>query len=160
GAPTARRARGLRGARGLELDGGLARARGEATRHERLAALGPRGDRCGRSGPRRALARPLARRPIGRALRPQQAPITLRVLHAITRLTLGGSSENTIASCVALDAAGYECLLAASFRESDASSLADARRRGCRLVEIPALGREVAPVADLIALAQLLKLIR
>jgi glycosyltransferase involved in cell wall biosynthesis len=86
--------------------------------------------------------------------------MSLRVLHAITRLTLGGSSENTIASCVALDAAGYECLLAASFRESDASSLADARRRGCRLVDLPALGREVAPVADLTALAQILRLIR
>jgi glycosyltransferase involved in cell wall biosynthesis len=86
--------------------------------------------------------------------------MSLRVLHAITRLTLGGSAENTIASCVVLDAAGYECLLAASFRESDASSLADARRRGCRLVDLPALGREVAPVADLTALAQILRLIR
>jgi glycosyltransferase involved in cell wall biosynthesis len=86
--------------------------------------------------------------------------LSLRVLHAITRLTLGGSSENTIASCVALDGAGYECLLAASFRESDAASLADARRRGCRVVDLPALGREVAPLADLRALAEILRLIR
>jgi len=86
--------------------------------------------------------------------------MTVRVLHAITRLTLGGSSENTIASCVALDQAGYECTLAASFRESDAASLVDARRRGCRLVDLPALGREVAPIADVTALAQILWLIR
>jgi len=86
--------------------------------------------------------------------------VTVRVLHAITRLTLGGSSENTIASCVALDRAGFECTLAASFRESDAASLADARRRGCRVVDLPALGREVAPLADLTALAQILRLIR
>jgi glycosyltransferase involved in cell wall biosynthesis len=86
--------------------------------------------------------------------------MSLRVLHPITRLTLGGSSENTIASCVALDRAGYDCLLATSFRESDASSLADARRRGCRVVDIPALGREVAPLADLTALAELVRLIR
>ena len=86
--------------------------------------------------------------------------MTVRVLHAITRLTLGGSSENTIASCVALDRAGFECTLAASFRESDAASLADARRRGCRVVDLPALGREVAPLADLTALAQILRLIR
>ena len=86
--------------------------------------------------------------------------MTVRVLHAITRLTLGGSSENTIASCVALDRAGYECTLAASFRESDAASLVDARRRGCRVVDLPALGREVAPIADLAALAQILRLIR
>ena len=85
--------------------------------------------------------------------------MSVRVLHAITRLTLGGSSENTIASCVALGRAGYDCTLAASFRESDASSLADARRRECRVVDIPALGREVAPLADLTALAQLLRLI-
>ncbi len=86
--------------------------------------------------------------------------MTLRVLHPITRLTLGGSSENTIASCVTLNRAGYDCILATSFRESDASSLADARRRGCRVVDIPAMGREVAPVADLTALAQLVRLIR
>jgi glycosyltransferase involved in cell wall biosynthesis len=86
--------------------------------------------------------------------------MSLSVLHAITRLTLGGSSENTIASCVALDTAGYACTLAVSFRESDAASLADARRRGCRLVDLPALGREVAPLADLRALAQIIRLIR
>ena len=86
--------------------------------------------------------------------------MSLRVLHPITRLTLGGSSENTIASCVALDRAGYDCMLATSFRESDASSLADAWRRGCRVVDIPALGREVAPLADLTALAELVRLIR
>ena len=86
--------------------------------------------------------------------------MSLRVLHPITRLTLGGSSENTIASCVALDRAGYDCVLATSFRESDASSLADARRRGCRVVDIPALGREVSPLADLTALAELVRLIR
>ena len=86
--------------------------------------------------------------------------MTLRVLHPITRLTLGGSSENTIASCLALNRAGYDCTLATSFHESDAASLADARRRGCRVVDIPAMGREVAPVADLTALAQLVRLIR
>ena len=86
--------------------------------------------------------------------------MSVRVLHAITRLTRGGSSENTIASCVTLARAGYECSLAASFRESDASSLADARRRGCRLVDIPALGREVAPIADLTALVQLIRLLK
>ena len=85
--------------------------------------------------------------------------MSMRVLHPITRLTLGGSSENTIASCVALNRAGYDCILAVSFRESDASSLTDARRRGCRVVDIPALGREVAPLADLTALGQLVRLI-
>jgi glycosyltransferase involved in cell wall biosynthesis len=84
----------------------------------------------------------------------------MRVYHAITRLTLGGSSENTIASCVALNQAGYECVLAASFRESDPASLGDARRRGCRLVNIAALGREVAPLGDLAALLELTRTMR
>jgi len=86
--------------------------------------------------------------------------MSLRVLHPITRLTLGGSAENTIASCVALDRAGYECIVATSVRESEASLLDDARCRGCRVVDIPSLGREVAPRADLAALAELVRLIR
>jgi len=86
--------------------------------------------------------------------------MSVRVLHVITRLTLGGSSENTIASCVALSRSGYDCILSTSFRQSESHSLDDARRRGCRVVDIPALGREVAPLADLAALAQLISLIR
>ena len=85
--------------------------------------------------------------------------MSVRVLHAITRLTLGGSSENTIASCVALAQAGYACTLATSFRESEAASLDDARRRGCRVVDLPSLGRELAPLGDLVALRQMLRLI-
>jgi glycosyltransferase involved in cell wall biosynthesis len=86
--------------------------------------------------------------------------MSLHVLHAITRLTLGGSSENTIASCVALARAGYRCTLATSFGESDAASLDDARRRGCRVVDVASLGRELAPLADLAALRRLVGLIR
>jgi glycosyltransferase involved in cell wall biosynthesis len=85
--------------------------------------------------------------------------MSVRVLHAITRLTLGGASENTIGSCVALDQAGYPCTLATSFRESEAASIDEARRRGCRVVDIPSLGRELAPFGDLIALRRLLALI-
>ena len=86
--------------------------------------------------------------------------MSIHVLHAITRLTLGGSSENTIASCVALAGAGYRCTLATSIDESDAASVDDARRRGCRIVDVPSLGRELAPLADLAALRQLVRLIR
>src|SRR2546425_8054152 len=160
GSPPSRRARGFPGARALELGPGLAGAGGEARGGRHAPAMGTRDDRRRRGDAGRALARSLARRAVARALRAQGAAMSVRVLHAITRLTLGGSSENTIASCAALARAGYECSLTASFRESDASSLADARRRGCRLVDIPALGREVAPLADLIALAQLIHLIR
>lgn len=83
-----------------------------------------------------------------------------RALHVITRLSLGGASENTVSSIVALERAGYECALALGMRESDPAALADAERRGCRCVDIPALGREVAPLRDLAALARLVRLMR
>jgi glycosyltransferase involved in cell wall biosynthesis len=83
----------------------------------------------------------------------------IRILHVITRLTLGGSSENTVRQVEALNRAGYDCLLAVGPRESETRILQDARRRGCRLVEVPALGREVSP-RDLTALASLVRLMR
>lgn len=82
----------------------------------------------------------------------------IRVVHVITRLTLGGSSENTVRQVVALSRAGYDCVLAAGVRESEEPTLADARRRGCRIVPVPALGREVSPARDLPALVQLVRL--
>jgi glycosyltransferase involved in cell wall biosynthesis len=85
--------------------------------------------------------------------------VSVRVLHVITRLTVGGSAENTVASVVALGRAGYDCVLAVSFRESDRAVLEDARGRGCRLVDVPSLGREVALVSDLAALSHILRLI-
>jgi glycosyltransferase involved in cell wall biosynthesis/SAM-dependent methyltransferase len=82
------------------------------------------------------------------------------VLHIITRLTLGGSSEASIAQVEALQAAGYACTLAVGVRESDADVLVQARARGCRLVDIPTLGREAAPSRDLRALFALVRLMR
>src|SRR3989442_4133109 len=83
----------------------------------------------------------------------------MRVLHVITRLAVGGSPENTVATVVALARAGYACTLAVSFRESVEAVLEDARRRGCRLVDVPSLGREVALASDVAAVYRLLRLI-
>jgi glycosyltransferase involved in cell wall biosynthesis len=83
----------------------------------------------------------------------------VRVLHVITRLTLGGSAENTVASTLGLMRAGYECTLAAGLMDSDADVVADARRRGCTVVDVPSLRREVG-AHDLAALAQLVRLMR
>src|SRR3989442_6250622 len=83
----------------------------------------------------------------------------MRVLHVITRLAVGGSPENTVATVVALARAGYACTLAVSFRESVEAVLEDARRRGCRLVDVPSLGREVALASDVAAIYRLLRLI-
>jgi glycosyltransferase involved in cell wall biosynthesis len=82
------------------------------------------------------------------------------VLHVITRLTLGGSSENTVSQVLALRRAGYDCQLAVGVAESESATLADAQRRGCPLVAIAALGREVAARRDFAALVALMRLIR
>jgi glycosyltransferase involved in cell wall biosynthesis len=84
----------------------------------------------------------------------------IRVVHVITRLTLGGSSENTIAQVVALARAGFACGLAVGAAESEAPSLEGARRRGCRIADVPGLGREVSPRRDLGALLALVRLVR
>src|SRR5207237_10325054 len=73
---------------------------------------------------------------------PPREPMSRPTLHVITRLTLGGSAENTVASMVAL-AAGYPGWLAVGVAESDAASVDDARRRGVSLLDVPTLGREV-----------------
>ncbi|MBI3827526.1 MAG: glycosyltransferase [Candidatus Rokubacteria bacterium] len=78
----------------------------------------------------------------------------------ITRLTLGGSSENTIASIAALSRAGYACTLAAGLGESDPAVVTAARGRAGAVLDVPSLGREMVPSRDLAALGALLHLIR
>ncbi len=84
----------------------------------------------------------------------------IRTLHVITRLTLGGSSENTIGQIVALGRAGYACALAVGLAESETTTVEDARGRGCRILDVPGLGREVAPGRDVAALLRLVRLCR
>src|SRR6266478_3037907 len=89
---------------------------------------------------------------------PPREPMSLHTLHVITRLTLGGSAENTVASMVAL-AAGYPGWLAVGVAESDAASVDDARRRGVSLLDVPTLGREVG-ARDVSALVHLWRVMR
>jgi glycosyltransferase involved in cell wall biosynthesis len=83
-------------------------------------------------------------------------------LHVITRLTLGGSAENTVASMVALAAVGYGGPLAVSLAQSDAASVQDARRRGLELLDVPALGREpgASDAAALLTLTRMMRRLR
>lgn len=85
--------------------------------------------------------------------------MSLRVLHVITRLSLGGSAENTVASMVGLAAAGYGGRLAVGCAASDLASLEDARRRGVSLIDVRAFGREIGP-RDALALAELVIVMR
>ena len=83
-----------------------------------------------------------------------------RILHVITRLSLGGSSESTIAQVEALAAADYRCALAVGFAESEPDELGRAAARGCRLIDVPTLGRDASPTRDLRAVAQLARIMR
>jgi len=85
--------------------------------------------------------------------------VSVDTLHVITRLTVGGSAENTVATMVALEAAGYAGPLAVGIAKSDAPSVDDARHRGVRLLDVPALGREVG-VRDVAALVHLCRVMR
>lgn len=84
----------------------------------------------------------------------------MMALHLITRLTLGGSSQNTIDSVVALERVGVRTILAAGDVGQEISLVERARARGCRIVLLPALGREVSAGRDLKALWEVFRLIR
>ena len=81
------------------------------------------------------------------------------VVHVITRLTLGGSSENTVATIEALRRRGYGSTLALG-PESEAATVENARRRGCEIAAIAALCREVRPARDVAAVLALARLFR
>jgi len=83
----------------------------------------------------------------------------ISVMHVITRLTLGGSSENTVSTIEALSRRGYDSTLVLG-PESEAATVEDARRRGCRIVEVARLGREVHPARDVAAVMALTTLFR
>lgn len=84
----------------------------------------------------------------------------MTALHLITRLSLGGPSLNTIDSVLVLDRAGWRTILAVGSVEEEISVLDQARSRGCRIVFLPALTREVSPAKDLRALWQVFRLIK
>jgi glycosyltransferase involved in cell wall biosynthesis len=81
------------------------------------------------------------------------------VIHVITRLTVGGSSENTVSTIEALARAGYGATLVLG-PESEPPTVEDARRRGCQVVEVAGLVREVSPARDAAATLALWRLFR
>jgi len=81
------------------------------------------------------------------------------VMHVITRLTVGGSSENTVSIIEELQRFGYASTLVLG-PQSEGPTVDDARRRGCRIVELDGMVREVSPRRDLAAVLQLYRLFR
>ncbi len=93
--------------------------------------------------------------PLPRAARP------LTILHAITRLDRGGSSDCTLLQAIGAARRGHDVTLAAGPSESPSPLLEQARRqRGLRLIEIAALRRDLSPLRDLRALLALARILR
>lgn len=80
----------------------------------------------------------------------------LKVLHIITHLGVGGAQDNTLLTVKGLDRTRFEVHVAGApgSWEPRARAVAD------RLILIPGLRREIAPVDDLLALNQILTLLR
>lgn len=84
----------------------------------------------------------------------------IRVVHVITRLTLGGSADNTLRQIDALGRAGYDAALAVGLAESEPAFVERARRQACRLIDVPTLRRDPAPGRDVRAVLALTRLLR
>jgi glycosyltransferase involved in cell wall biosynthesis len=77
------------------------------------------------------------------------------VLHLITRLELGGAQQNTLYTVERLDRSRFDPVLACGrggILDAEASALAG---RGVRVVPLRFLSREIHPVKDLLAVAEI-----
>ncbi len=94
----------------------------------------------------------------------------LRVLHLITRLDRGGSAENTLLTVIGLGRLGYPVMLAAGDssesrmtpRESASldARLAEVRDASGHYMILPSLRRRLSLFGDLMALVEMIRLIR
>src|SRR5262249_16391635 len=149
-AAPARRARGIRGDGHRQLP---ARQPGVRDPDGRGRNLGPSRGEAARATPRAAGPAARRRRPVAwargagagggggvgggavdrdRREAGRGGAAVIPVVHVITRLTLGGSAENTVSTIEGLARRGYTSTLALG-PESDAATVAEARRRGCRI---------------------------
>lgn len=85
----------------------------------------------------------------------------IRVLHIITRMIVGGAQENTLLSVEGLNRMDeYEVTLVSGLDDGPEGDLLVRARETTRLVILPELCRNINPLADLVALFKLVKLIR
>ncbi|HUP59839.1 MAG TPA: glycosyltransferase family 4 protein [Thermoanaerobaculia bacterium] len=85
----------------------------------------------------------------------------LRVLHVITRLIIGGAQENTLLSVEGLDAMPeYDVTLVSGIDRGPEGDLLERAERTTQLVLLPELARNIHPLADLVALWKLYRIIR
>jgi glycosyltransferase involved in cell wall biosynthesis len=82
------------------------------------------------------------------------------VLHLITRLDRGGSSDNTLLSCLGLDDLGWDVTLAYGRTTEPSPMLEEVERRSSiERVEIPSLVRAIDPLSDSRALGAIRRLV-
>lgn len=85
----------------------------------------------------------------------------IRVLHAITRLIVGGAQENTIFTADLLDRSRYQVeILSGPQTGSEGSLIDEIRARGIPLTIIPDLLRQVSPRHDFQAVNQMVAYMR
>lgn len=86
----------------------------------------------------------------------------IRVLRVITRLNVGGPAINAILLSSALDdgAEFRSTLVAGTTAPREGDMLELARARSVEPLVLPALGREISPLDDLVALARVVQLVR
>lgn len=93
--------------------------------------------------------------------RPDAAPGPLRILHLITRLDRGGSSDCTLLQAIGQARRGHRVTLACGPSLSPSPLLDEARRQCClEIVEIPRLRRDLSPLDDARAFVSLVRLFR
>ncbi|HET8945774.1 MAG TPA: glycosyltransferase [Candidatus Polarisedimenticolia bacterium] len=94
----------------------------------------------------------------------ERAPVTSRpmsILHVITRLERGGSSDCTLWQAIGAARRGHRVTIACGPTDAASPLLERARRReGIAFVTLPTLGRPVRPAADLRAFLDILGLLR
>jgi len=92
---------------------------------------------------------------------PVQSRGSMKVVHVITRLILGGAQENTLLTCEGLQRRGHEVVLITGPALGPEGQLFDrARRGGYRVLELNCLRRAINPVHDLPGYLQLKRLLR
>jgi glycosyltransferase involved in cell wall biosynthesis len=91
----------------------------------------------------------------------EQSKPPVRVLHAITRLIVGGAQENTMFTAILLDKDRYHVeVISGPQTGSEGSLMEELRQRGGQLIILPELLRQISPLNDLLSLWILFRLIK
>ena len=92
---------------------------------------------------------------------PSHSRPTIRVLHIITRMIVGGAQENTLLSVVGLDALPeYDVTLLSGLDKGREGELLSQARESVELIVLPEMGRSINPLSDLVAFWKLYKIIK